>query len=179
MSFMRPDAIAWLSRWRGCAIAVATGAGGMALFGADALRGSVFATGLLAATLALALWLFRDGWLRARLSSSSGPGLAAVSEGSVAYFGPFAGGLTELDALVSIEIERKAGVAFWVLRAEGANPLVIPAAAEGADSLLDAFAALPGFDQSRVIRALDAADGLRSIVWRRRAPALATPRRHA
>jgi hypothetical protein len=46
----------------------------------------------------------------------------------------------------------------------------VPAAAEGADRLLDAFAALPGFEPARVGRALDAPEGVRVLVWRRRGP---------
>jgi hypothetical protein len=82
--------------------------------------------------------------------------------------------MVDLDALASVEAERRDGALIWILRPEGESPLRIPAGAEGADRLLDAFAALPGFDRAALARALDGPEGVRAILWRR-SRALASP----
>jgi hypothetical protein len=98
---VNPRARAFLLRWRDCLIAAALAAGALAAFGPPASRGGLPAMALLAVSLLLAGWLFRDGWLRARLAGAAGPGLVAVKEGRIGYLGPVAGGLVDLDALVS------------------------------------------------------------------------------
>lgn len=180
---IRGAARAWLARWRDALIGAGLIAGGLALFGRAALSGAPVPLVLLALSLASGLWLARDGWLRARLggalSGAGGPGVASVREGEIDYFGPFSGGAVDLDALESVVLSVRPGGAVWLLRAPGAAALAIPATAEGAGALLDAFAALPGFDPARVARALDAATGADVIVWRRgggrSARALASP----
>jgi hypothetical protein len=183
---MNPAVLAFLRRWRDVLVAAALAALALWLLGPAALRGGLPALVALCLALPLAGWLFRDGWLRARLagegSERRGPGLVAVKEGRIGYLGPLAGGLADLDGLVSIEVERRDGAPTWLLRgSDGAPPLAIPVSAEGAPRLLDAFAALPGFDSTRLARALDAPEGVRVLVWRRRgaAGALATRGRGA
>jgi hypothetical protein len=62
----------------------------------------------------------------------------------------------------------------WLLRGGGPEPLRVPMAADGAEALLDAFAALPGFDAGRADRALAAE--IETLVWRRATPAADVPR---
>jgi len=184
LAVIRAAARGWLARWRDALIGAGLAAGGVALFGRAALSGAPVPLVLLALSLAFGVWLARDGWLRARLEGDTrlgggGPGVASVREGEIDYFGPFSGGVVDLDALESVVLSVRPGGAVWLLRAPGAAALAIPATAEGADALLDAFAALPGFDRARVARALDAAIGADVIVWRRgggpAARALASP----
>jgi len=181
---IRAAARGWLTRWRDALIGAGLVAGGLALFGRAALSGAPVPLVLLAVSLTLGVWLARDGWLRARLGGAptgagAAPGVASVREGEIAYFGPITGGAVDLDALESVVLSVRAGGAVWLLRAPGEPALAIPAGAEGAGALLDAFAALPGFDAARVARALDAAIGADVIVWRRgggpAARALASP----
>ncbi len=184
MSLIRPGAAAFLRRWREVGVAALLAGGALALWGRAALAGATAPAVLLLGALALAAVIGRDGWLRARLrrsESASGPGLAAVREGLIGYLGPQTGGMVDLDALVSVEAERRDGALVWILRPEGgAPPVTIPAGAQGADRLLDAFAALPGFDRAALGRALDGPEGVRAILWRRADPgALASPRRGA
>ncbi|MFN3613579.1 MAG: hypothetical protein ACK4WC_03340 [Rubrimonas sp.] len=160
---MSVDAHARLRRWRGVIWAGALAAAAVALFGRAALSGAPLPMAMLAATLLVSAQLGRDGWRRARLTTSDGPGVVMVREGQIVYFGPDAGGAVDLDALNAVIVE-PGGV--WQLRATEAATLRIPMAATGAEALLDAFAALPGFDPGRA--APDAAAP--TIVWRRATP---------
>lgn len=170
MSLLRPGAVAALMRWRGPLAALALAGGGLWLFGAAALAGAPLALAALALTLAVAGWIARDAILHARLSAArTGPGVVAVREGAVAYFGPHGGGVADLDALTSVALAPGPDGQVWLLRGADGAVLRAPAAAQGADALLDAFAALPGFDRNRVLRAARAP--VETVVWRRGGPA--------
>lgn len=163
MIALRPEALAWLARWRGLALAAGLGLGGLALFAPGAALGAPIPAALLLATTGLSLWLARDAMTRLRLARQGGAGVVSIAEGQIGYFGPETGGLIDLDALGSIEID---GAGHWLLRAPGAPPLRIPLAAAGADALPDTFAALPGFSAARAADA--ATGGVHTLVWRRR-----------
>jgi hypothetical protein len=140
------------------------------LFMAPALQGAPVAIVLLAACGAMGAWLVRDGLRRGRLAGGgAGPGLVAVREGSIAYFGPYDGGVADLDALRSIALAPARGGPLWLLRGADGSMLRVPATADGAEALLDAFAALPGFDPARADHALGAR--VETIVWSRPARA--------
>ncbi len=163
---MRRPALDWLRRRRGALAGVGCVVAAAALAPAAATGAPVAAVAAL--TLAAAgVWLVRDGLTRARLAARPGPGIAAVREGRIVYFGPEQGGVADLDGLVAIEISAAGD---WVLRGADGAVLTAPTAAEGAEALLDAFAALPGFDRAALDRAL-ARRGVHAIVWRRRGPA--------
>lgn len=162
--------LALLRRSREALAASALAAAALGAFGPAALSGAPAPLALLAGSLLLALWLGRDALLRARLAEAKGPGLVAVREGRVGYLGPEAGGVADLDALISVEMAHRPGGPVWVLRPAGAPSVTIPAAAEGAEGLLDTLAALPGFDPGAVAAALDAPLGAHVILWRRRGP---------
>lgn len=163
MSFLRPEAAAALRRW-----------------GEPALW---FTLAILAP-----LWLITGGggWLRWLIASSlfalgaalawpaamralakvrgEAPGVVAIDERRISYFGPETGGVLSLDELGEITVfgPRRD----WRLFApETGDLLVIPSAAEGADQLMEAFAALPGFAPARAAAALrpGAAD---ITIWR-------------
>ena len=96
------------------------------------------------------------------------PGTVRVDEARVAYFGPLTGGFADLDLVTEIAVDhRHHPGAHWSLRAPGHDALLIPAQADNAEALLDAFAALPGFDASRAIAALNARANQETVVWRR------------
>ena len=163
MSLLRAEALAALHRWRALIAAAALALGASALLGRAALAGAPLAMALLVLSLLVALWLGRDALARLRLARTGGAGVVAVAEGRIEYFGPETGGMADLDALRAVEIG--AG-SHWLLRTDGAPPLRIPLAAEGAAALLDAFAALPGFSAERAAAAV-ARPGAHVIVWRR------------
>jgi hypothetical protein len=158
-------ALSWLRRRREALAGLACGAGAAAL-GPAALTGAPVALLAALALAAASVWLVRDALTRARLAARPGPGVAAVREGRIVYFGPETGGVADLDGLVAVEINAAGD---WVLRGADGAALIAPTAAEGAEALLDAFAALPGFDRGAVDRAL-ARPGVHAIVWRRRGP---------
>jgi hypothetical protein len=172
MSFLRPEATVQLRRWAetataGLVVATVLWAGlrlgltgrwigwvALAVFGAPAL-----------------LW-FRAAYARARLASGrAGPGFVEIDERRIVYLGPEYGGLADLDALSAVQIVTtgagpSAPDVFWVLHHADGPPVVIPASAEGAGGLLDAFAALPGFSYERVIEAMGSTEDAAFTIWR-------------
>ena len=127
-------------------------------------------TGLLvwigAAVAALGVAVAYTGVQRARFSRAGrGPGVVRVDEGRVLYMGPRDGGAVDLDGLRAVVLDpRGADGPTWVL--DGPETLRVPAGALGAEALLDAFAALPGFDASRALAALGRPGRTPVAVWR-------------
>lgn len=174
MNFMRPEAVALLKRWAETAFSGAVLAV-MVWVGVAMIRaGTVMGVVVLAVAIGAGFW-FWTALARARLGAPPlGPGVVVVDERRITYMGPETGAVLALDSLIGIEIVTSAkGVyqasASWVLRPEEGPPLVVPAGAEGADRLPEAFAALPGFSYDRVVSAMGAAPGTHAIVWRRNA----------
>jgi len=150
VSFFRPEAVAWLRRFAEPAIALGVLLWLWYLGGARLWRGE--ALGLLYAGLALVAgaWAVTSAfrailWVRRR----QGPGIVAVREGGIAYFGPESGGFAALDALVSVEMSDGA----WVLTGEDGTRLEVPEGAEGVDAMLDALGTLRGFDAAAGMKA--------------------------
>jgi hypothetical protein len=164
---VRPGAVAWLRARAGLWVALALGAGGWALLGSAAMAGGLVARALLGLVLVFAAWLGWDTLNRLRLGAGEGAGVVDIREERIAYLGPRTGGVVALDELTAIAVEPGRAGASWVLRAEDGAALRIPMGAVGAGSLVDAFAALPGFDPARAARV---AGGRQPLpVWRRRA----------
>lgn len=174
MSFMRPEARAQLVRWAepalsGGVFAIMLWVGGLMLW-----RGTIMAVVVLAVAIGAGFW-FRTALARARLGEAPlGPGVVVVDERRVTYMGPETGAFLAIDSLAGIEVVidapgALAGGSSWVLRPVEGPPLVVPAGADGADRLLEAFSALPGFSYDRVVAAMSAPPGTRTIVWRREA----------
>ncbi|MBK0400345.1 hypothetical protein H0I76_14185 [Limibaculum sp. M0105] len=169
MSFVRPEAAALVRRWAEPAAAavllLAAGREAVIAFGA----GRGFGWIALAAALLAALWL-RVALVRA-LSAQGGeaPGVVEIREREIRFFGPYAGGSVDLDALVRIEVVVPArGVgALWRLAASDGHVLVVPAVAQGAEKLIDAFSALPGFSDLAAAGALRREAPGSRLVWER------------
>lgn len=164
MSFIRPEVVAAAHRWREALI----GGGAVAI----GLWGGVAAGGVLGwLSWALALIgcaVAATGVQRGRFRvAGDGPGVVDVTEGRIAYFGPLTGGAVDLAALEEVALDRSGRPAHWQLTVPGEAPLFVPVTAAGADALLDAFAQLPRFPTERALRALNAAGGGATIIWRR------------
>lgn len=184
MSFFRPEARRALSRWGETAIyAALTLAVLWWALAASGLAGP-WRWGLAAALLAAGGLLTRSAALSALgRGEARAPGVVSVAERRVAYFGPHQGGIVSLDDLRRIEIwaadpAHWRAEAEWVLRgAEGEAALIVPVSSAGAETLIDAFAALPGFSPARAFAALAAPEGATITIWSRdrapRFPALA------
>lgn len=171
MSFIRRDARRFLLRWAEPAIY----AGATAL-GAFWLHAQTGAWWLVAVALVAGGYLFYSALLAALAAQGDeeqGPGVVSVEERRLAYFGPRAGGVISIDEIFEIAISPPEARMWdydtaWVLRWSKTEPaLIIPAAAEGAEALLDAFAALPGFSPARALLALRVKDGPLVTIWRR------------
>lgn len=165
MSFLRPEAVAVLTRWR----EVLTGAA-IALFGIWVAfwGGPVFA--MLGGIVALAgAGLAVIAWRRMRFARGAGaPGVVEVVEGQIGYLGPHGGGYVALSDLSEIAlIYPGPGLRAWRLSRPDSTVLVVPTGASGAEALFDAFAGLPGLDAHTLLTALDAPMGVPRIVWRR------------
>ena len=174
MSFVRPEARAFLRRWREVLIGLGCLAlGGMVYAGA---LGWVFAAfgAMLAALGALMAFI---GVQRGRFrTAEDGPGMVSVTEGRLVYFGPLAGGVADLDDVTRILLDRGSTPDHWRIEHRSGPPLHIPMTASGADGLFDAFAGLPGFDTETMLREMRRGGPDLSLIWQR--PSLATaPRR--
>lgn len=170
MSFLRPEAVAALRRWREVILAVA-----ITILGAwIAVQGGYLlpVLGLLVAGLGAGLGIL--GLRRMRFSRSvTDPGIVQVVEGQITYFGPpvrgYEGGFAGLSALSEIALMTHAGTRAWRLSQPGQPALYVPTAAAGAEALFDAFAGLPGLDSAQLLDAIEGPVDLPRIVWRRRA----------
>lgn len=177
MSFLRPGARATLARWAepalvGLLLALVAWKGAGWLW-----RGAWAGWPAMAAALLLGFWL--RSALAAALArrGSEGPGVVVLREGEIGYWGPHEGGFVRLADLERVEIVGPSrGGPLWHLDAGREGRLIVPAEAEGADHLLEALSALPGFSDIGVAQALRSASPGRHLVWQRRpAPRLVRP----
>ncbi len=161
---IRAEAARLLWRWR----EAATGAAALALglwWLADGTRVLAFlGLALIAGGSLLAL----AGVQRARFRrQGDGPGVVRVTEGQLAYFGPFDGGLVAIRDILRLEIDPRPDGARWILGRPAQAPLEIPVNAAGAEALFDVFAALPGIDTAAMLAALERDPAARVTVWER------------
>jgi hypothetical protein len=177
MSFLRPEAAGTLRRW--AETAVASVVAGVALWlGLGWAR-----AGAPVGWVALAIGALAVFWLRAALLGAlahgerEGPGVVVIREREIGYMGPWRGGFLELDRLERVEIYRPAPGQdpVWRLVAADGATLAIPAAAEGAEHLPEALAALPGFSDMAAIGVLRREEAGRQLVWERGARRLSRP----
>ena len=162
MSFIRPEAQAALWRWRevilGALVALlglswATGPGGVLAWVGWLLVAAGFALGVVGAQ-------------RARFrAEGGGPGVVSVDEGQIAYFGPLSGGVVAARELERLTLDPTLHPAHWVLAQPGHPPLAIPINAEGADSLFDIFASLPGLRTEHMLAQLNGGAVHPVVIW--------------
>lgn len=167
MSFIRPEVVQFFRRW--AETLIMAGAGLLVLW--FALSGFAFRSVLVSGGLfALAAVLFALTWIaaqKARLRrGGADPGVVSVEEARITYFGPEAGGEAHLEMIAEVAV--CAGrEAVWIVRQKGYPPLIVPAAARGAEALAEAFAALPGFRFDRAAAAFEAGLADETVIWRR------------
>lgn len=111
---------------------------------------------------------FRDAYAA---GDGEGPGVVTVNERQIAYYGPTTGGFIELDALAEVRIVTTDDGPFeadvlWLLIPLDGPPLHIPNDALGAEALLPALQALPGFDNAAVVRAMGSTTPATFTIWR-------------
>lgn len=151
MSFIRPEILNSVWRWREALFGVLMAVAGMLW--------AVSQPGILAAvgtsiSIVGALILFA-GIQRTRFRvGTGGPGLVQVHERLVVYYGPYDGGSVSIDALESVSLDPKSKPAAWVLEEIGGQPLRIPTNAENAEALFDVFASLDGIKTENMLAKL-------------------------
>lgn len=163
MSFVTPQAQAFLARWR-----EAVAAGMLGLVGLRLLwQGGYFFGPLGIAVLVLAL-----GWLTLALRrmqfhrAGDAPGLVEIDEGQIGYLGPTFGGYVSVRELVEIRLVDIYERRHWRLKQADGQALLIPVSAQNAEVLFDAFAALPGVDLAAITSALARRADMQ-VVWRK------------
>jgi hypothetical protein len=163
-AFIRPELRAALRRWR-----EALAGAGTALVALWAWVDGIGIVAWLAVPLGVAgAALIWTGVVRGRLRGpGTGPGVVDMTEGQLAYFGPLDGGVVALDEVQAIAIDTSGKPRHWVLDRADGPALHIPVTAKGADKLIDAFAALPGFRLERAVHLRGPQRGGRRVVWRR------------
>jgi hypothetical protein len=164
MSFIRPEAQAFLWRWRELLGALA-----LLLLG---LRWAIWGIGLMQITgwacVALALVLGVVGAQRMRFRlGSGGPGVVQVTEGQISYFGPLTGGAVARSEIETLRLDHTARPSHWVLEQPGQSPLAIPVTAAGAEALFDVFASLPGLKTERMLSELHHKGPHQVVIWQR------------
>lgn len=160
---IRPEALAFLTRWREVALALCLGALGLW----TATRG-----GPILLTIGLSLMALAVGWglsalRRMRFAQSvAAPGVVEVIEGEVRYFGPTLGGAISLADLTEVRLMSLRGRRVWRLKQADGQALLIPVDAAGAEALYDGFTSLPGLDMAALLAALSPADAGHSTAIR-------------
>lgn len=156
---IRPEARDTLWRWREVMGALAlAGLGlwwGLTTFGVLRWLG----WGLISLGLALAFTALR----RLRFAGDgNGPGVVLLDERRVVYMGPDRGGAVDLDQLLHVVLTPDRA---WRLTGADGVPLDIPLNAKGAETLFDAFAALPGLDTGRMLVQMDQTHHTAVTIW--------------
>ena len=167
----RPEALETLKRWREPAlIAVLFGFSLWFLWRAYVQSNLISgAIGLLFVSAVGGLLYI--AFLRARLRHAvAGPGIVEVRERLVTYFSPDdRGGESDLETLMRLQLStlpNDLGDRNWILW-DSNGSLVIPVYAEGADELIEAFAALPGLTYDKIVRVMDSREQKIFTIWQR------------
>ncbi|MBV7377359.1 hypothetical protein [Maritimibacter dapengensis] len=162
MSFVRPEVMQGLARWREALIGavvliwgvwwIFTGVGAFVWIG--------FVLAAIGASLA---W---SGVQRARFRTGSGGiGVVEVDERQVTYLSPVGGGMVSLETLLRVEIARdRLNRAVWRFTGPEES-LSIPSAAEGSRALFDVLTALDGARIETAIRALATPPETPVTIW--------------
>lgn len=164
MSFLRPEAVTILQRWRAVLLSMAVLGLGLwwALGGAGLLQWLGY--GICAAGLAMLLASLQR--MRFRVGDG-GPGLVQIDEGAIAYFGPMTGGVVALSEIEVLMLDPSGKPAHWLLSQPGQPDLAIPLNAAGADALFDAFASLPGIRTGHMLALMQRFPDQKTVIWQR------------
>ena len=146
--FIRPELTAQLRRHRdllGALVLVALG-----LWAALGALGILRWLGYAVALAGLALAWTALQRLRFR-PMGAGPGVVQVVEGEIRYFGPETGAFIALQDMDALSLSSDGRL--WLIDTMDRQRHALPRAAQGAESLFDAFASLPGLAIEPVLRA--------------------------
>ncbi len=162
MSLIRPAARKTI--WRLREVLVGIGLICLGLYWAFGTYGILQIVGYVTAAVGVGLTFL--GLQRARFRvGSGGPGVVQVDEGQITYFGPLSGGAIALADLERVTLDHGNKPAHWVLEQRGQPPVYIPLNAEGAETLFDAFATLPGLRTERMLGELKGKKPHAVVIW--------------
>lgn len=170
MSFVRPEVLAGLKRWRGVIEA--------AVFLVPGLWMMLVMFGLLrfigAAVFLFGVALLIPGLRRARFNPKAGDrGVLEVNERQVTWFTADGGDVFSLEDVVRIEIETndrgpfEDDMLWYFTLSDGRRPEVIGAAAEG-DTIFDLLATFDNVNFENVIKASSSTICDRFLIWQKR-----------
>jgi hypothetical protein len=164
MAFLRPEAALLLRRWRETAIYTLATVG-LLIWLWDWPLTLTWAA-FLGVIALLGLALTRAALLTAlSAQDKDGPGVVMIDERRIVFLGPEGGGFASINEISAISVGAAPGLPpTWTLWA-GHEPLIIPAAAKGAEGIVDALSALPGFQAAKAVSALSGHSI--EIIWRR------------
>jgi len=170
MPLFRPEAVETLKRWREPAAIGVLFAFALWFLWRTYVESSWISGAIAVAFVAAIGGLLYISYLRALLRRSvSGPGIVEVQERRITYFAPERGGEADLELLLRLQLSTMPstlGDRNWILwHADGS--LVIPVYAEGADALIDAFAALPGLSYERIVKVMESPEKKIFTIWQR------------
>jgi hypothetical protein len=167
VSFIRPEVLSGLLRWRDAIVGSVLVAFGLysVFTGLTVQRWTGYLLILLGAAL---LW---EGVKRARFPApGGGPGVVEVDERQITYFGPLGGGAISINDLTRVQVRTTdLGPAvsdlFWDFIDTSGTVLTIPGDAENASLIFDALSALPGADFEAAIRAAGSTENALFVIW--------------
>jgi hypothetical protein len=181
MSFIRPEIVQGLARWREVIAAGAVTALGVWFTLKPGYVLPVFGVILICVGLGWGAVALRRLRFQQR---GEAPGIVRVTEAQIAYLGPRIGGFVGLPDLAEVRLLSYRGRRVWKLRASSGEALHIPVEADGADALFDAFSGLPGIDMGALVAALGteapsdskvvALDGADRLIWTRKGSGIVT-----
>lgn len=161
---IRAEAKIALSKWREALVGLAVMA--LGLYWAMSFFGILKWVGVVVIPIGGALVYI--GVQRARFrQNSDGPGIVAVVEGQISYFGPIAGGVVAVEDIARISLVTKADKSEWCIEQPAQPALNIPTNARGAEALFDIFAMLPGLNIEHMVKKLSQKDAQPALIWQR------------
>ena len=162
MSFIRPEAQQAIWRWR--EVFVAFGVLVLGLYWAFGTGDLLHWLGYM--VIALGVVMLITGVQRGRFRGGrGGPGVVHVDEGAIAYFGPLSGGVVALREMTSLILDPTGKPPHWVLSQPGQAELHVPLNAEGAETLFDAFASLPGIRTEKMLTEMKRSADHPVVIW--------------
>lgn len=165
MNWIRPEARAFIMKWR----EVAMGAILFAIGLNWTLTGYGLAPYVGAVLVLIGTAVLYTGWRRVQLpAGGGGPGVVEVTERQITYLSAQGGGALAVDGLLRVEVATTPdGALTWHFLAEDGGRLDIPGAATGAEGLLDALVSLKGVNYDQASAAIRASGADRFLIWQR------------
>lgn len=170
MSFLRPEAVASLRRWREPALIAVLFALSVWLLSKAFVQSSWISGVIGMAIVGVIGSILYVSYIRARITTDTdGPGIVEIREREITYFAPENGGTVSLDMLLRLQLSTMpsaAGDRNWIMWYPGGS-LVVPASADGAEQLVEVFTSLPNLGYDQILRAMKAETQEIFTIWQR------------